>query len=79
MKLACSQILLVLVLLVPINGQASAPKRVVGATEVVFIEEANLSIKARVDTGANTSSIHAEKIEIASFGDPKGKPNSFIW
>lgn len=57
--------------------QADSSKQVVGATEVIHIEEANLSFKARVDTGARTSSIHAEKIEVENTGDPRGKPISF--
>ena len=77
MKLACTPLILTALLLVSINAQASSPKQIVGATEVVFIEEANLYFKARVDTGAKTSSIHAEKIKVDLSGDPQGKPISF--
>ena len=57
--------------------RAELQKQIVGATEVVFVKEANMSFKARVDTGAKTSSIHAENIEFDSSGDPGGKPISF--
>ncbi|MFT5392887.1 MAG: hypothetical protein ACI8PT_003085 [Gammaproteobacteria bacterium] len=77
MKWAWSSPLLAVLLLVSVTLQADSHKRVVGAIERVFIEEANLSFVARVDTGAKTSSIHAEKIEVDSPGDPRGKPASF--
>ena len=38
--------------------------RVVGATEVVRVEEAALDFLARVDTGARTTSLHAVELEI---------------
>lgn len=68
---------LVVVLLFSINVQAESHKQIVGATETVYIEEARLSFKARVDTGAKTSSIHAENIKVDSSADPRGKPISF--
>jgi len=68
---------LAVVLLFTINVHAESRKQIVGATEVIFIIEANLSFKARVDTGAKTSSIHAENIEVDVTGDPRGKPISF--
>lgn len=77
MKLAYTQLIITILLLVSINAQAGPLKQFVGATEVVFIEEANLNFKARVDTGAKTSSIHAERIETDLSGDPRGKPISF--
>jgi hypothetical protein len=77
MKLDFSSLLLTVLLLVSINLQAGSLKQIVGATEVILIEEAKLKFKARVDTGAKTSSIHAEKIEVDSSGDPQGKPISF--
>ena len=77
MKPACSLLLLAVLFLVSMNAQAGSLKQIVGATEVVLIEEANLYFKARVDTGAKTSSIHAENIEVDSSGDPRGKPISF--
>ncbi len=64
-------------LIVSINVDADSLKQIVGVTEVVFVEEANLSFIARVDTGAKTSSIHAENIELDLSGDPRGKPISF--
>jgi len=39
-------------------------KRVIGQTEVVAIAEAPLALVGRVDTGAKTTSVHAENIEI---------------
>jgi hypothetical protein len=58
--------------------QPQHPKQIIGATEVVEIVDANLSFKARVDTGAKTSSIHAEDINVdSSEENPKGKPISF--
>ena len=60
----------------PVQGESH--KQVVGATEVIFIKDANLSFKARVDTGAKTSSIHAEGIEVDLSGDPRGKSISFF-
>ena len=58
-------------------AQADSHKQVVGATEIVRVEEANLSFKARVDTGAQTSSIHAVEIVVDSSSNPKGKPITF--
>ena len=69
--------LLAVLLSVSITADADSLKQTVGDTEVVFVEEANLSFKARVDTGAKTSSIHAENIELDLSGDPRGKPISF--
>ncbi|NNC99354.1 MAG: hypothetical protein HKN85_04150 [Gammaproteobacteria bacterium] len=77
MKLACSSLLLPVLLVGFVHAQTNSLKQVVGATEVVYLEEANLSFKARVDTGAKTSSIHAEEIVVESSGDPQGKPITF--
>jgi hypothetical protein len=52
-------------------------KLIIGATEVIEIEPSKLQFKARVDTGAQTSSIHAEDVEIDLNGGAKGKPISF--
>jgi hypothetical protein len=38
--------------------------RIVGATEVVRVEEAGLDFAARVDTGARSTSLHAVELEI---------------
>ncbi len=78
MKVSTAPFLLAILFLLSINVWADMRKQIVGATEVVFIKEANLSFKARVDTGAKTSSIHAEKIELDSLGNPRGKPISFF-
>ena len=56
---------------------ADPHKQVVGATEVIEIQPAGLRFKARIDTGAKTSSIHAENIEVDLSGDPQGKPIAF--
>ncbi len=77
MKILWPPFLLAVLLLASIDVVADSPKQIVGATEVVFVEGANLSFKARVDTGAKTSSIHAENIEVDLSGDPRGKPISF--
>ncbi len=77
MKQAPSSILLAALFLVSIPAGAELQKRLVGATEVVYVREANLSLQARVDTGAKTSSIHAENIRIETSGDPRGKAISF--
>ena len=77
MKISLSPFHLAVVLFVSINVHADSHKQIVGATEIVFIEEANISFMARVDTGAKTSSIHAENIEVDLSGDPRGKPISF--
>lgn len=77
MKPGFSPVLLAVLIAVPSYVQAESHKQVVGATEVIFLEDANLRLKARVDTGAKTSSIHAERIEVDLSGDPRGKSISF--
>lgn len=77
MKAAVSILVVALVLVVSTGARAETHKRVVGATEMIFIVPAKLDFKARVDTGAKTSSIHAEKIDVDASGDPRGKPISF--
>jgi hypothetical protein len=56
---------------------AGGNKQIVGATEVIEIQPLKLQFKARIDTGAKTSSIHAEDIEIDLNGDAQGKPIAF--
>ncbi|MCF7823517.1 MAG: RimK/LysX family protein [Candidatus Marinimicrobia bacterium] len=56
----------------------AAPKLTVGATETVTVEEVGLTFKARVDTGAKTTSIHAEDIQISPSEDPRGQAISFL-
>lgn len=56
---------------------AEDAKYIVGATESVMIEEAGLSFNARVDTGAKTSSIHAENIVLDDTEQPIGKAITF--
>ena len=77
MKPVLSPVLLAVLIAVPFYVQAESHKQIVGATEVIFIENANLSFQARVDTGAKTSSIHAERIEVDLSGNPRGKSISF--
>lgn len=77
MKRAFSTILSTLLFLLSMHVPADVHKSIVGATEEVFVKEANLSIRARVDTGAKTSSIHAENIKCHSTGDPRGQPITF--
>jgi len=77
MRITYSTLLLAVVFPVALNAQADVHKQIVGATEVIRIEEANLIFKARVDTGAKTSSIHAEKIKVDPSDNPEGKPISF--
>ena len=71
-------LLLATLCLASVQVEAESQKQIVGATETVFVTDANLRIEARVDTGAKTSSIHAENIELDILGDPQGKPISFI-
>jgi hypothetical protein len=77
MRISYLIILLTVVFSVFFNVQADSHKQVVGATEVIQVDEASLSFKARVDTGAKTSSIHAEKIVVDSSASPRGKPITF--
>ena len=70
----------VLVLAAAIHGAtalAEDPKQLIGATETIRIEPSGLEFRARVDTGAQTSSIHAQDIEIKRGGDARGKPIGF--
>lgn len=77
MRNYCSAMLLLGALSIASNAVADAHKQIVGATEVIRIEEADFDIKARVDTGARTSSIHAENIRVEGSGNPEGKAISF--
>lgn len=76
MRLAIS-LLLITLLVCTHPGAFEDRKQVVGATEMVEVQPAGLRFNARIDTGAKTSSIHAENIEIDSSGDPPGKPVAF--
>ena len=57
-------VLLLAALTLTVPNAEAAEKRIVGATEVVTMEEAGLSFLGRMDTGAATTSIHAVDIEI---------------
>ena len=69
--------MLIAALLCASNTLADSHKQIVGATEIIEIGAQKLPIRARVDTGAQTSSIHAEDVKIDPGGSPKGKPISF--
>lgn len=58
-------------------AQADSHKQIIGATATILVEPSRLEFRARVDTGAQTTSIHAEDIELGANGDPRGKPISF--
>lgn len=77
MKFVFTLFLLAALSLAPLHAVAQSKKQIVGATEVVLLTDANLRFVARVDTGAKTSSVHAENIEVDPSGDPRGKPISF--
>jgi hypothetical protein len=70
-------ILIAAMMVLAANAGAGDAKQIVGATEIIEIEPSKLRIEARIDTGAQTTSIHAENIEIDVHGDPRGKPISF--
>jgi hypothetical protein len=78
MRKVFSIVLLIYVLTGCAFFQYQHPKQIIGATEVIEIVDANLSFKARVDTGAKTCSLHAEDINVdASEENPEGQPISF--
>lgn len=56
---------------------ADSPKQLIGAIETIAVEPAGIDLRARVDTGAQTTSIHAENIEIDKAGDARGKSIAF--
>lgn len=74
----CRRLLLLLALLSCCAGAAAdAHKRIIGATETIRVLPAQIEFRARIDTGAQTSSIHAQDIDIDPVGDPRGKPIRF--
>ncbi|OPX56642.1 Uncharacterized conserved protein [Oceanospirillum multiglobuliferum] len=77
MKCVTTGFLLAVLSFASMPVKAEPQKQVVGATEVVLVTDAELRFKARVDTGAKTSSIHAENIELDLSGDLQGQPISF--
>lgn len=46
------------------TAAADQPKRVIGQTARVGIEEASMELIARVDSGAATTSVHAESVRV---------------
>lgn len=66
-----SFLLIPFLLVASTQAYAQPIKQIVGTIETVLIKEAGLSFKARIDTGAKTSSIHAENIQITSMPDVK--------
>lgn len=56
---ACKRLLILIPLLWPVNGQA-AIKQPIGWLEYAYIGEANLRLEAKLDTGADTSSVEAK-------------------
>lgn len=72
-----SRLLLATLCFFTLNAAADTRKQLVGATEIIEVQGVNLRFKARIDTGAQTSSIHAEDIVIDANGDPVGKPIAF--
>ena len=56
---------------------ADSPKQLIGALETIVVEPSGIQLRARVDTGAQTTSIHAEDIEIDNTGDARGKSIAF--
>lgn len=77
MRLAFTRLLFVLALSVWATTLPADEKLIVGATEVIEVVEANLSFLARVDTGAESCSIHAVDIKVDPSGNARGKPISF--
>ena len=72
-------LLATLTLILP--NTAAAEKRIVGATELVTVQEAGLPFLGRMDTGAATTSIHAVDIKVAgelpAGADCIGQPVTF--
>lgn len=46
--------------------KSNPQKRIIGQTEIVAIPDASLKLPARVDTGAQTTSVHAENIKVTN-------------
>ena len=64
LTLAVLLILLLVILLLGTGPAVAREKLTVGATEVIHVVDANLDFVARIDTGARTTSINAQNIEI---------------
>jgi len=54
---------LIFILSTSVNAQLLKEKVLIGRVEWVYLPEIKIKLKARVDTGAKTSSMHAIKIE----------------
>lgn len=51
------------------SAKAEKPRVVIGRIEFVVVRDVNLRLKARIDTGAGVSSIHAKILEIKKTPD----------
>ncbi|RLB68816.1 MAG: hypothetical protein DRH04_06330 [Deltaproteobacteria bacterium] len=69
-------LLLPVLLLTPLLAESRPvkAKKTVGATEIIHVVEAKLDFKARIDTGARTTSINAQNIRIEN-PSPNKKEN----
>lgn len=63
MKLIVLLLGLIFILSTSVNAQLLKEKVLIGRVEWVYLPEIKIKLKARVDTGAKTSSMHAIKIE----------------
>ncbi|MBI5442108.1 MAG: ATP-dependent zinc protease [Deltaproteobacteria bacterium] len=55
---------LLIALSLPAGAEGARRKKIVGATEQVRVEEADLEFRARIDSGAEGSSIHTQSVEV---------------
>ena len=59
------------------NAEDTIRKKIIASTEIIRVEEGGMDFKARVDTGAETCSIHALDIEVDPSDDSKNQMISF--
>ncbi|MDX1296498.1 MAG: RimK/LysX family protein [Sulfurimonadaceae bacterium] len=65
MKRSISAVLLIVsALWINVYALSQSAKPVIGATSTVFVDDANIGLLARVDSGAKICSIHAEDIRV---------------
>jgi len=65
-----NNIYLLMILFFILNGSTYA-KTIIGWTEIVQIDGSNLSLEAKIDTGADITSIHSEILAQYNFNDEK--------